>query len=263
MSHRCRDCKEYFSVRTGTILEETNLPIRKWLLAIHLMHTDRKGISSVQLAKMLDITQKTAWFLGHRIRKAMEQGVEMMRGTLQVDECYIGGKERWKHADKKLHERWPEGRTTVLGIKEDGPGGKVRAIHVGYADNMEFQDTVLDNVHVGSTVYTDGHAAYRNLRDFGYEHGTVEHSIGQYVNDMATTNGIESFWALFKRGYVGTYHYISWKHLHRYLDEFCFRHNSGQGNGFRTIGGVIDGMVAKRLTRKGLIGQRRERNRYR
>ena len=256
MSHRCRACKMYFSVRTGTVMEKTNLPIRTWLLAIHLMHTSRKGISSVQLSKMLDVTQATAWFLGHRIRKAMEEDNLLMGEVVQVDETYIGGKERWKHADKKLHKRWPEGRITVFGIKEDGIGGKVMAFPMPYVNNEALQDEVMLNVNPGSTVYTDSHPAYRNLSYYGYEHATVNHGVGQYVNDKATTNGIESFWALLKRGYVGVFHYMSWKHLHRYVNEFAARHNAGQGNGFRTIGDVLRRSVGRRLTYKRLIGKR-------
>ena len=115
------------------------------------------------------------------------------------------------------------------------------------------QDAVLDRVRFGSTVYTDSLPAYSILSDFGYTHEAVNHSIGEYVRGMATTNGIESFWALLKRGYMGTFHYISWKHLHRYVNEFTSRHNSGQGNGFRTIGRVLAGMVGRRLTYKRLI----------
>ncbi len=247
-SHRCRGCRQYFSVRTGTVMENTNLPVRKWLLAIHLMHTSRKGISSVQLSKALDVTQTTAWFLGHRIREAMKEGNVIMGEVVQVDEAYIGGKERWKHSDKKLHERWREGRALVFGLKEDGIGGKVKAFPIWYDGNEALQDEVMLNVNPGSTVYTDSHPAYRNLSRYGYNHATVNHHIHQYVNGMATTNGIESFWALLKRGYVGVFHYMSWKHLHRYVDEFAARHNAGQGNGFRTIGEVLRRGVGRRLT---------------
>ena len=256
MSHRCRDCKRHFSVRTGTIMAETNLPIHTWLLAIHLMHSARKGISSIQLAKELDVTQKTAWFLEHRIREAMAEGNALADGEIiQVDEAYIGGKERWKHAKKKLHERWPEGKIAVIGFKEDGIGGKVRAYPIGWPSAEDVEIAVLDSINFGSTVYTDGHAGYRRLEGFGFEHGVVEHTSGQYVNGMATTNGIESFWALLKRGYVGTFHYMSWKHLHRYVDEFAARHNNGPGNGPEAIGAVLEQSVGKRLTRKRLIGQ--------
>ncbi len=251
MSHRCRVCKRYFSVRTGTLMEDTNIPLRKWLLAIHLMHTDRKGISSVQLSKMLDIGQDAAWFLEHRIRKAMERKDMMMKGVVQIDETYIGGKERWKHADKKLHEEWPRGRITVFGIRENGPEGKVMAFPMLYPSDEELLSAVLYWVHYGATVYSDGHRAYRALPDFGHPHEWVNHRVGQYVDGEVTTNGIESLWAEVKGAYRGTFHHVTWWHLDRYLTEVCFRHNAGPGNGFKTIGTVLDGMTGKRLTYDG------------
>ena len=255
MSHRCRTCEKYFSVRTGTILAETNLPVRKWLLAIHLMHTDRKGMSSIQLSKMLDITQKTAWFLEHRIREAMREGNVMMGDVIQVDECYIGGKERWKHANKKLHERWPEGKIAVIGFKEDGIGGKVVAFPIWRAGNEDIEAAVLDFINPGSIIYSDSHPAYNRLTQFGYHHGTVNHHIGQYVDNMISTNGIESFWAVLRGAYRGTYHYMSWRHLHRYINECAARHNIGHGNGFETIGVVLERSVGRRLTHKRLTAK--------
>ena len=261
MSHRCRDCSRYFSVRIGTVMQDTNLPVHTWLLAIYSMLTNRHGISSVQLAKELETRQATAWFLEHRIRKAMEDGDDpLMRGVLQVDETYIGGKERWKHAKKKLHERWSEGKITVFGMKEDGPGGKVKAFPMKYSENVDLQDAVLQNAHFGSTVYSDSHAAYRRLSDFGYKHETVNHRIGQYVGDSgATTNGIESFWALLKGTIRGTFHWVSPKHLVRYINECCYRLNAGPGNGFRSIGNLLRQMLGKRLTYTQLTGRKRKR----
>ena len=259
MSHRCRDCSRYFSVRIGTVMEGTNLPIHTWLLAIYEMFTSRYGISSTELGRRLEMRQATAWFLEHRIREAMEDGNDpLMRGIVQVDEMYFGGKERWKHANKKLHKNWRKGKVTVFGLKEDGPSGRAKAFVMGHPSNVQLEDAVLQNTLYGSTVVTDGHAAYRNLSDFGYQHEVVVHSKGQYVNENgATTNGIESLWALFRGSCRGVFHYISLKHLQRYLNEVCYRHNAGPGNGFRTIRDVLCGMIGRRLTYERLTGYKK------
>jgi transposase-like protein len=176
-----------------------------------------------------------------------------LEGVVQVDETFIGGKEPNKHADKKLHGHWKDGKVGVFGVKEEGIGGKVIAFPVPDTNSRTLQDAVMDTVLPRSTVYSDSYPGYNILSDLGYHHEKVNHRIGQYVNGMATTNGIESFWALLKRGYVGVYHYMSWKHLHRYVNEFTYRHNAGQGNGLRTIGNVLGGMVGRRLTYARLI----------
>lgn len=261
LSHRCRDCKRYFSVYSGTVMEATNLPLRKWLLATHLMLTDRKGVSSVQLAKHLDIGQHAAWFLEHRVREAMAQDAVELKGAIQVDEVYIGGRERWKHARKKLHKRWQQGKITVIGFKESGIGGKVRSFPIWHADNDDLLDAVLDNVSAGSTVYTDRHDAYRLLSQFGYRHHAVSHGVGEYVRGDVTTNGIESYWACVRGTHRGTFHHVLWRHLHRYMVESDYRQNSGHGNGFRAMRKLLRLMVGTRITYEKLTGVKANKRR--
>ena len=251
MSHRCRPCRKHFSIRTGTVMAETNLPVRVWLLAIHLTLTARKGVSALQMHKHLGVTYPTAWFLDHRIREAMKQNIAPLVGVIEVDEAWIGGKGKSMHSSKKGEGwTWKSNKVAVVGLKQQN--GNVIAFPVPdtYAETL--QNAVLDHVQPGSTVYSDGEPAYQSLPGYGYVHEWVNHTTGEYVRDMVTTNGIESFWALLKRGYVGTFHYMSWKHLHRYCDEFSYRHNIGKGNGFRTVGTVLRAMVGKRLTYDGL-----------
>ncbi len=255
MSHRCRPCRKYFSVRIGTLMEDTNLPVRDWLLAIFHIHSARKGVSSHYLAKILGITQKTAWFLLHRVREAMTQGDLRLGGIVEVDETYLGGSDSNRHQNKKQNGSWRTRRLMVFGAKQRN--GSVVASVVWGGITSELLDAVRGAIIPGSTVMSDGEIAYRYLPNFGFGHEWVNHSVGEYVRDQASTNGIESFWALLKRGYMGTFHVMSWKHTHRYVNEFAFRHNAGPGNGFRTIACVLEKMGGKRLTWKVLTAENR------
>lgn len=250
MPFRCRDCRQHFSVRTGTVMAEGKVPLKKWLMAIYLMHTARKGVPAKQLQRELGVTYKTAWFLAHRIRHAMASRGGLFSGEVEIDEAYIGGKERNKHASQRLNAgRGPVGKQAVVGLI--ARKGEVRAMPVRNADQSTLQSAIVENVERGSTIYTDSHPGYSGIP--GYKHQAVRHSVGEYVREQAHTNSIESFWALLKRGYIGTFHSMSPKHLHRYVDEFAYRHNVGKNNRLDTLAKLVKGMLGRRLTYADLV----------
>lgn len=246
MPYRCKDCRKYFSVKTGTALEASNVPLRKWAFAIYLELTNLKGVSSMKLHRDLGVTQKTAWFMLHRIREAWStQQPEQFNGPIEADETYVGGKARNMHAadrQRRITGRGGTDKAAVVGVK-DRATNMVSAKVIDTPDAGTLVPFVEEHAHPEATVYTDGSNAYNGL---AREHETVAHSVGEYVRGQAHTNGIESFWAMLKRGYQGTYHHFSAKHLQRYVDEFAGRHNI---RGMDTVDQMIS--VAR-----GLIGQR-------
>ena len=189
--HQCKDCRKKFTVRTGTVFERSHIPLDKWLYAMYILQTARKGVSSLQLSKELGITQKATWFMFHRLREACAIEADKIDGVVEVDETYIGGKETNKHASKKLRAgRGTVGKQVVMGMKHRG--GSVKAMPVADTTTKTLEGNVVKNVETGATVYTDEHAGYQNLNKW-YQHGTVKNSVKEFLNGMAHTNGTRVF----------------------------------------------------------------------
>ena len=255
MPYRCSDCREYFSVKTGSLMHNSRLPLRKWAFAIYLHLTNLKGVSSMKLHRDIGVSQKTAWFMLQRIRKAFEDDDEPpFSGPVEADETYIGGKRKNmpKAKRKALTGRGAVGKTAIVGAK-DRETNRIAAKPIPATDAPHVAGFVAEHTEPGATVYTDEAAAYNALKPW-YAHEAVNHSFGEYVRGQVHTNGMESFWSMLKRGYQGVYHHMSAKHLHRYVAEFSGRHNIRARDTIDQMGTVAHAMAGKRLTYRELVG---------
>ncbi|HKN44882.1 MAG TPA: IS1595 family transposase, partial [Propionibacteriaceae bacterium] len=251
---KCKSCKRQFSIKLGTIFEDSALGLDKWLPAIWLAANSKNGISSHELGRALGITQKSAWFMLQRIRLAMQTGsFEKLSGTVEVDETYIGGKARNMSAAtraRKITGRGTKDKTVVLGMIERG--GRVRAEVVPDTRKGTLQSRVSDSVESGASVYTDELLSYTGL-DWKYDHRTVDHAV-QYVDGHVHTNYMENFWSLLKRGLHGTYISVQPFHLFRYLDERVFTFNLRELDDYGRFETVLASVADRRLTYGELTG---------
>lgn len=251
---RCHACEKEFTVRTGTVFERSHVPLNKWLYALYIVLTARKGVSSLQLSKQIGVTQKTAWFVLGRIREACRNDDALLKGIVEVDEAFIGGREKAKHESKKLKVGGGAGgKQAVLGMRERG--GRTVAKPIGSTARYVLHREIGRHVEIGSAVHTDEFSGYHGLEG-AYAHGTVRHKDGQYVGPGDIhVNGIESVWAVLKRSIHGTWHKVSVKHLHRYVDEAAMRLNEGSVKVHTTVrmDALARKAIGRRITYKELI----------
>lgn len=254
---KCKACKKQFSIKSGTLLEDSAIKLDKWLVAIWLIASAKNGISSYEIHRSLGITQKSAWFMLHRIRLAMQTGTfTKLSGQVEADETFIGGKARNMHAKRRkevIQGRGAVGKTIVMGLLERG--GEVRTSVVDERNRMTLQKEVLSNVAAGSELFTDELASYTGLNS-DYAHQVINHA-ECYVKGQVHTNGIENFWSLLKRGLKGTYISVEPFHLFRYLDEQVFRFNSRKSKDGDRFLLATKYLVGKRLTYKQLTGNQK------
>jgi transposase-like protein len=249
----CNACREPFTVTVGTIYERSHVPLNKWLAATYLMMASKKGMSAVQIGRMIDVTYKTAWFMCHRIRESLRDGHPGPMGgdgkVVEADETYVGGKDKNRHFNKRQNVPGGSQKEAVVALVERS--GRVRSHHVRDVNVKTLRPILTEQIEAATRVMTDNTFAYKSIGKSFAEHGVVAHTLGQYVRGDLHTNTIESYFAILKRGVMGTFHHVSATHLKRYVAEFDFRYNErialGVTDAMR-FDRAIPGIVGKRLT---------------
>jgi transposase-like protein len=240
---KCKKCRKQFTVMVGTIFEDSHIPLRKWLLAVHLLCASKKGMSAHQLHRMLGVTYKSAWFMAHRIRYAMTQPplVDKLAGIVKADETYVGGKAKWPHKGRSLAKKTP-----VLALVERG--GRVKSLPVRRVTAENLNKAFRDYVEPGTRIMTDDWTGYRRLPVDFWDRDVVKHGAGEYVRGDVHTNTVEGYFSLLKRGITGVYHHVGSQHLHRYCAEFDFRYNERHVSDGLRMAAAIRSAEGKRLT---------------
>lgn len=245
LRHHCNGCRKSFSVTVGTIFHHTHLPMQKWFLAISLILNAKKGISSRQLARDLELPVCTAWSVAHRIRKSMKDNGKLLEGIIEMDECYVGGKpRRGNHDDDDTHNKRGRGtkKTPVVGMVEREGNVKAQSVlktELKAKDLFKLVNKFINTKN--SILITDEYTGYNRMNNI-IPHKTINHSY-EYARGDIHTNTIESFWAIVKRGIIGQFHWVSKKYLNAYIDEFCYRYNNRELEGSRLFNMTLDGML--------------------
>lgn len=252
---QCNGCRKQFSAKTGTIFEDSPIKLSKWLIAMWLIANAKNGISSYELHRSIGVTQKTAWFMLHRIRLALQNGsIEMLKGEVEADETYVGGIAKFMHYTKRQQRGkmvGSAGKTTVVGAIERG--GKAVAKIVEVPNTKTLTNFILSNVETDSKLYTDQHGGY-NAVGLHFEHQVINHAI-EYVRENVHTNSMENFWSLLKRSLKGTYISVEPYHLAQYVGEQVFRFNHRKDNDSGRFNQVVSQVTGLRLTYAQLTGK--------
>ena len=250
-----KDCRKEFTVKTGSVMHSSKTPSVNWIITMYAVLTARKGVSAMQLSKELGVQYKTAWYLLQRVREACQSGQLRLANVVEVDETFIGGKEKNKRLSKRARntKMAHEQKQVVLGMRERG--GKTLALPVEGTDRLTLWNAIQRHVAPGSTLYTDDHISYKGIERKRFTHSSVNHSDEEYVRGLIHTNGIEAVWSIFKRSIHGTWHHVSFKHLQRYIDEAAFRLNEGncEVDTLDRMKAVVQRMSGKRLRYRELI----------